>query len=54
MNALSQNVNALIFMAGFVSLVAGLSSYSWALAAVVAGGLLMLVGAAPYVRPRKG
>jgi len=48
------NVNALIFVAGFVVFVAGVSAYSGPLAAVVAGGLLMLMGVWPYLRRGKG
>lgn len=53
-NVLSQNVNALLFLAGFVSFVWGLSVWSVPLAAVVAGVLVMGMAAAPYVRRRKG
>lgn len=48
------NVNALIFLAGFGVFVAGLAAYSRPLAAVVAGGLLMLLGTWPYLRRGKG
>lgn len=48
------NVNALIFLVGFGVFIAGMSAYSGALAAVVAGALLMLMGTWPYLRRGKG
>lgn len=47
------NVNALIFAAGFGTFVAGLSAWSRPLAAMVAGGLLMLLGVWPYLQRRR-
>ena len=51
---LISNVNAWIFLAGFGVFVAGVSSYSRPLAAVVAGALLMLLSVWPYLRRAKG
>ena len=52
MNSLSENVNGLLFLAGFVLALWGLSVWSVPLAAVVAGVLVMVMAAAPYVRQR--
>ena len=52
MNSLSQNVNGLLFLAGFALALWGLSAWSVPLAAVVAGVLVMVMAAAPYVRQR--
>ncbi len=54
MSLLRQNVNGLLFAAGFALVVWGLSMVSVPLAAVVAGVVVMVVAAAPYVRWRKG
>lgn len=47
-------MNGLLFVAGFATFVAGLASWSGALAAVVAGALVMGLAAYPYLRVRKG
>jgi hypothetical protein len=51
---LRDNANAIVFGAGFVALVRGVALWSPAAAYVVAGGVLMLVGAWPFLRLRKG
>ena len=43
-------VRSLLFLAGFVSFVGGLAAWSVPLAAVVCGGVVMVVTAFPYVR----
>jgi hypothetical protein len=54
MKALRDNANAIVFGAGFVALVRGVALWSPPAAYVVAGGVLMLVGAWPFLRLRKG
>ncbi len=49
------NLNAAIFLVGFGALCAGLWSFAGGpVASMVGGGILMLVAAWPYLRPRKG
>jgi len=49
-----QQPNTVLFLAGFVSFVTGIASWSVPVAAVVAGALVMAVAAYPYLRTRKG
>lgn len=54
---LHENLNALVVFVGFVALEGGVAAYwSAALAAMVGGAVLMLLGAWPYLRrvKRKG
>jgi hypothetical protein len=56
MRPLLENLNALVVLAGFTSLVLGVAvRFSWPAAAIVAGLLIMAAGLYPYLRPmRKG
>jgi uncharacterized membrane protein YjjP (DUF1212 family) len=48
----SDNLNGVLFLAGFVSLVSGIGAWSVPLAAVVAGVVVMGMAAFPYLRKR--
>lgn len=51
---LAQNVNAVLVLVGFVAMETGIArQWSWPVAAIVGGGLLMAAGSWPYVRKRK-
>lgn len=51
MRLLLENLNAVIVLAGFVALEVGIAwQWSSAVAAIIGGGLVMLVGSLPYVR----
>lgn len=52
MTTLRENVSGIVFVVGFAVFVGGVASYSGPLAAVVAGGILMLAAAYPYLRPK--
>jgi hypothetical protein len=53
--ALVAQVNAAVFLVGYTALVAGVAARAGApVAAIVGGGVLMLVAVWPYLRPRKG
>lgn len=48
-----QNVNAIVFVAGFVLLYLGVRHFSIGAANMTAGACLMALGAYPYLRVRK-
>lgn len=54
MTLLSQNLNAVLVLAGFVALEAGIAAqWSGAVASIIGGAVVMLVGSWPYVRPMR-
>lgn len=52
MRQLLENLNAAVVLSGFTSLVLGVGvRWSWPVAAIVGGALIMAAGLYPYVRP---
>jgi hypothetical protein len=50
---LAQNVNLVVCLCGFLLLYVGVSSLSRPIANIIAGSLVMVAGAWPYLRIRK-
>ena len=52
MNALRENANTVVFVAGLLTLLRGVALWSPPAAYIVAGVVLMLVGVWPFLRSR--
>jgi hypothetical protein len=49
----AEHLNGLLFLCGFVAVVASVAQWSGPLAGVLGGGVVMLMAAWPYVRPMR-
>lgn len=50
---IGEHANAVLFVLGFAVFEAGLSAYSGQLAAMVGGGIVMVIAAWPFLRLRR-